>query len=298
MLTTGELDQRYERLTQFKMKMSAISAERRNYFDEAKRWAATRDDLNKQVKLIGAELNKYKGKRDALNEEVKKAKQAREGARDEVRKIREQAQHLIDDINKLKQKAPGGYRSAKETIDRLEWKIQTESMPTKEENQIIEQLKILESQLIVHNHVRVKVRDRKTKLLDMKAKIMAIRMRADDAHKKVVALADESEQYHNKLMELVNSIKSFKAEADDAHKKYVENIEKARQLQEDYIETGGKIQALRRELEGMQTMQTESRTKAQEAYRKKIEEAAEAKLRAGKKLSFEEFRAMMEKGGP
>ena len=192
-------------------------------------------------------------------------------------------------IESLRKQTSTTYPEAKETMQALDWKIQTTSMPTKEENKLISRIKKLEAELTVHKQIR----ELEAVATELKAEIGTLKIQADTIHSELSKLAEESEVYHRKMMEIVEAASKVKGEADSAHKSYVELKNLAADAHREYMERLDRIEQV--EYRTRTHEELERQKKVDEA-KKKREETASQKLRKGQKLSFEEFKLLVEQG--
>lgn len=291
MVAQDEVGERLQKLSSLKDRLFTLSSDRNRFLEEGRKHAAQRDQLNAEVKKLSAEIRECRTKRDQLNAEVKKMKLERDSIRDDIKKRREDFQKLQDKIKKLRQRVGGSYASIKRQIDDIDWKIQTEPMPTKEENKLVAEVKNLASLMPMHSHIR----DLEDKLFEMKAELGGKRMHAERIHKQLTALAEESEKYHQRLLELSKPFAAIKKEADQAHENYITLMQEAYKAKGEYVAHMARIYTLRKEIG---TIKVERKSKAEEAVRKRMEDAALEKMKTGKKMSFEEFKVLMERGSP
>ena len=98
---------------------------------------------------------------------------------------------------------------------------------------------------------------------------------------------------HKKLIEVAASASAVKAEADKAHAAFVEAFRGADNAHKEYIANLVKIRELRQQI--ATSGQLTKVRKAQEV-RERLEKSGGEKLEQGKRLSLEEFKALMEKG--
>jgi uncharacterized coiled-coil DUF342 family protein len=262
------------------------SRSRRNQLDEqAKVLAKTRDELNAQFQKLREQIQELKEKRDALNQQVRELKAKREGSRKTLLVKREEADSVKNRVLNLGKKASGSYLDLKRRMDDLEWRIQTNTLSPKEEARLIAQIKALESQTVFHE----KIRELKDRLIMIQAGIGAARLKANEAHENLSKFAEESEVYHEKMLEAVKQASEVKAKADEAHSEYAKVRRQADEAHLEYIKAKESRQRI--------VMEDQmNRFRKQQAVKEKIEVTAEEKLKRGGKLSFDEFRALVEKG--
>ena len=197
---------------------------------------------------------------------------------------------MKEKIRALDQKRPeGDLRQVEREIKDIDWKIQTSSLPLKEEQDLVNRVRQLESQLVVQKQIR-KVKDALFKLRAEKQKFGA---EAQTIHEKLSELAEQSQKYHEQMIEVLDKARELQTEADEAHKKYVETREQAQKLHQKCVELLEKIKSIQRELkETMNKKQAERQSELKE----ELEKRALEKMKRGEKLVWEEFQVLAEKG--
>jgi len=269
--------------------LKGLRGKRDDLNEEARKWAEKRDQLNEKFRGMTEEIQTLKKKRDDLNNEVKRLKGKRDEARSRIAERRKELDELKRKINSLRKQTSTSYPEAEETMQALDWKIQTTSMPAKEENKLISRIKKLEADITLHKQAR----DLEAKVMELRAEIGSLKIQADTIHSELSKLAEESEVYHKKMMEIVETASKVKGEADNAHKSYVDLKNRATDTHKEYMERLNRIQQI----------EYQTRAAEESARQKKIDEAkmkrdeiASQKLKKGQKLSFEEFRLLVEQG--
>jgi len=248
-----------------------------------------RNKLNEEFRKLAAEVKELRARRDELNSKVKELKSSRNVAREAAVSEREKLEKLSDRSRKISERVEGSPRKALEEFNRLEWKLQTTILTSKAEKEFIRRLKELEGQVLVAK----KVQEYRDKITGTKAAIGGRRLQAQSLHEQMTKVVDESEVIHNKLVEMAEAASRVRSEADQAHAEFVEACKGADNAHKEYITNLVKIRELRQRIS--ESGQYSKLRKAQEV-REKLEKSGSEKLEQGKRLSLEEFKALMEKG--
>jgi len=248
-----------------------------------------RNKLNEEFKRLIVDVKDLKARRDELNRKVKELKASRDVARDVASTEREKLEKLRTRSEKISERMEGNPRRAIEEFNRLEWKLQTTPLSPKAEKEMIKRLKELEAQVMVAK----KAEDLRYKIAGSRATIGGRRIQAQSLHDQMTKVVEESEVIHKKLVEVAASASSVKAEADKAHADFVEAFKGADNAHKEYVTNLVKIRELRQQI--AESGQFTKLRKAQEV-REKLEKSGAEKLEHGKRLSLEEFKALMEKG--
>ncbi|MHA1166464.1 MAG: coiled-coil protein [Candidatus Hodarchaeales archaeon] len=276
--------------------------------NEVREWRRKRETLNNQV----IELAK---KRNSLNIEVKEAiKIARENRdiRDKKNEIisaykaernslQEQISQFSEKLDKIEKKIselpPETLKRSydrnshrlKKQVQQLEWKIQTTSnLPLDEERALVARISELEDQLSQQEDVEDVFRDRKycsNKLRSLKNQLRAVTAKMGReiaesrvAHKKMIEMYKDANKYRKDADVFHNEIQEIKSDADKVHQQYVERIKQKRKLD-------AKMRAIR----ATKTAQIE------QLAAERVEKAKTA-IKDGKKISFDEFKTMIDQG--
>jgi uncharacterized coiled-coil DUF342 family protein len=236
-----------------------------------------------------SEVKILKSRRDELNRKVRELKSSRNVARDAAVTERERLEKLKTKSVQISERMDGSPRRALEEFNRLEWKMQTTTLTPKGEKELIKRLKELEAQVLVAK----KAEALRYKILGTKATIGGKRLQAQSLHEQMTKIVEESEVIHKKLIDVAASASTAKDEADKAHAAFVEALRGADDAHREYVMNLVKIRELRQEI--AQSGPLAKLRKGQEV-REKLERSGAEKLGQGKRLSLEEFKALMEKG--
>jgi uncharacterized coiled-coil DUF342 family protein len=199
----------------------------------------------------------------------------------------------LNKIAEVEKTVPMSGRATKKRFDELEWKLQTTSaLKVKDERQIIDQVKVLEKQLAIHKCIR----ELRQQSLDMKLEIESLRLQMKVLHSEVSKAAEASQKNHQRMLDVFKQMKELKADADKNHQTFIEVKTKANEAHSNYIEVVSQMKTLERKLGKLGgDMQFAQLKKALEFRETMGKEAAE-KLRRGNKLTFDEFKILLEQG--
>jgi phosphoserine phosphatase len=173
-------------------------------------------------------------------------------------------------------------------IEKLEWKIQTTSLSVNEEKLLIDQVRVLETQLSFHKQMQ----ELGNALFELQTEEKALETRANLHHEKLSELAEQSQSFHEKITEILSKVDVLRVEADAKHQKYVEFKQQAQTVHQEQTGLLRQIKSLREEL---RQMEEKKQAKRQRELRKDLMEKASEKLKQGEKLTWEEFKILAEK---
>jgi uncharacterized coiled-coil DUF342 family protein len=268
--------------------LQRLKQERDELNNQARTWVEKRNSLHQEIKTLQAEAKNLREKRDEINLQVQILKAAREKAKTQAKQKREEIAKLREKVRTLAPKKPKVRQADLEReIENLEWKIQTSSLPVKEEKALVDRVQDLETQGVVYKQMD-QLND---KLLQLQTETMALQNEAKLKHQQLTTLADQSQQLHTKLTEVFDKIKNLRQSADEAHQKYLEHRQKADETHQRVVELQQKTRTMKQEREQKEKQQYELRGLAlkEEAAKK-----AKEKMNRGEKLTWQEFQLLTE----
>lgn len=279
-----------KRIKTLDKELASLKEERNKLNLEAKKWAEKRNAIHEHIKELRTKAADLKEKRDTLNEKVQELKSIRDQTKTKRNEKHAQVFELKENLRSLtKRKPPQSLHNLQMEIERLDWKIQTTSLPVKEEEMLVNQVRQLEAQLSVHKQIE----KTKEKLMTLRTEEKALETEATTYHEKLSKLAEQSQKFHEEMLENLNKARSLKVEADSAHQKYVEIKQQAQNLHQKCVELSDQIKSFEKELH---EVEEKKQAKRQRELRKELEERALKKLKRGEKLTWEEFKILTEKG--
>jgi len=285
-----ELESLEERITELNRELATIKEKLDNLNLEARKWAEKRNAVHEQIKKLQKEASGLKEKRDAINEMVRKLKGLREKAREKRKERHAKILSLKKELGTLMKKRPlKNMHEIQKEIETLEWKIQTTPLALNEEKSLINQVRPLEAQLLIHKQIQKLKED----IFELQMEQEKLDAEAKFHHEKLSDLAEQSQKSHGTRLEVLKRISDSKIEADIAHHKYVWTKQQAEDLRKKYVKFLHQIEALKQEL---RQAEEKKRAERQIELRKALEERALEKLRRGEKLTLEEFKVLSEKG--
>jgi len=270
--------------------LDALKQERNKLNSEARMWAEKRNAIHEQIKALRAEAKLLKEKRDSKNQKVKELKVQREQAKSEQKEKRAQISKIKEKMQVFIEKKPSRPMvDIQKDINSLEWKIQTTSMSLKEENVLVDQIRILESQRAIHKQFQ----ELKNTLVELQTEEKALATKAKLHHETLAELAEQSQEFHKQMLELLTKAQNLKPEADAAHQKHVKFRQKANEVHQKFLELLKQINSLKLEIK---KKEEEQQAKKQQELREETVKKAHEKMKHGEKLTWEEFQLLAEQG--
>ena len=279
-----------QRIEELYRRLNVLKAERDDLNKKAQTWAERRNRIHEEIRKIRLLIRDLKQRRDSLNKEVKHLKAIRKvelERRDEIlREIRE----LRKERNRIAAGKPPRSQSYLENqIKRIEWKIQTEPLPLDAERKLIDQIKILEAQLEVYRRIG----SINNKIAELRKEADKLKAEAFNYRSRILEISAESQEFHAKMLKRIEEAKELKAKADEMHQRYAENKEKVKAINLEIKKTLGEIRSIR---ELLKSEEEKERRRRESDLQRQTEEKALEKLKRGEKLTFDEFKILLEKG--
>lgn len=282
--------EKIKKIEELSRKLSILREQKEKLGVEVRELAEKRNKLNMEFRGLQAEILKLKNARDEINARVKELKQQRSQIKTEIAEKITEFKNLKNEIEILvKKKPPKSFNELQKEIKSIEWRIQTTPLDLQKEKQLVEKVKQLESQLNIHR----KIEQLNQKKLELKTELKALEARAKLLHEKIVREAEKSQKIHEERLKKLEKARKLKTEADNLHQLFLQAKEKMKPFQEEMEKILEETRNLRRKI--LAEEETEKK-KSEESLLKEIEKRAKEKLRRGEKLTWEEFKAIAEKG--
>lgn len=257
---------------------------------EARESADRRDRLNGRVKDLRDEVMDLRAQRDDVNSKVRELKQRRNEMTARIHEILGEIRALQEESKSLAKKKPQISREVlQKEVDDIDWKIQTTPLTLKEDKELVQRVKQLETKLVIYR----KLEQLAAKTAHLRSEVRMRKSESELLHRQLTENAQKSQETHMKMVAKIEESKSLKKEADDMHKKFLNAKEIETPVREEAKTVLDQIRRLKGELrEKLQKEKEES----QGALREALEKRAKEKLRRGERLSWEEFQLVAEKG--
>jgi len=275
-----------QKMAELDQQLAQTKQERDQLNQEAKKWAEKRNEYHGQIKQLQSEVKSLKEKRDEINLQVQILKAAREKAKAQRQEKHEQIVKLREKMRPLAERKPTNrLQDLEKRIKDIDWKIQTSSLPLQEEKELVEQVKLLETQRIAHKQLL----NLKDKLIEVQTEAKAFGTQAKLKHDELSQLASQSQEFHNHLVETSGKIKTLRQSADQAHQKYLELRQKADKSHEKCVETQKQSKSLKEEMESREKRQYAEKG---QALKDQATAKAREKMKHGEKLTWDEFKLL------
>jgi uncharacterized coiled-coil DUF342 family protein len=253
------------------------------------RWAATRDALNEKGHHLRDDIRRLKAQRDLIHGQIQGLKVERDTLRLGLQDERQQYRAVADQLRSLPTPPHRSADEVRQRIEQLDWDIQTHSLTPDQEARLLTQIRALEQEGVIH-------RDRSRvhgKLMGLRQAMAAAEGRLAAVTEQIRALAAESQECHLQMLATMEIFRGVKAEADHAHHQFLDGLTEAKALR---AADGACLQQRRDLTAQLRHLEAARRQQLVAAEAEAQRKTAAEKLKDRKKLSFEEFKALLDKG--
>ncbi|RJS84659.1 hypothetical protein CW706_03480 [Candidatus Bathyarchaeota archaeon] len=283
---SGDLEQRIRELYD---RIDRLKAERDETKRNAWRWAEKRNGIREEIRRIRLKVRDLKRKRNMINDEVKQLKILMKADRKRRREIIEKIRRLREERKRVSINKPRRSRSHLDReIEKIEWKIQTEPLPLNVEKELISRVKVLESQLEVYRRIE----KLNAKIAEIRGKMYEIGRRISNYRSRISKKAAESQEFHLKMLKEIERIKELEEEAKENHQRYLEYKEKTKALSLEIKKLLDEAKTIREKIEETEKKERERKEKI---LQRQLVENALKKIKRGEKITFDEFKILLEK---
>ena len=289
MTNINDIDSLLKKMDVLDVQATSLRNQREALNNELRKWLGRRDSLNLMRRKIWKEISLYKDKRDEINQAVKKLKKDQVNVISQINAGNKQYVDLTKRLNVLLSKTVQNGDDVNRQIKDLDWEIQTNPLTPVEEAEIIDQIRRLEKQLLIHREA-LNLKNKKSELF---SEIEDLKIRRNAIHNEKADYVNKSREYHNKMLERIKEANRLKVEADLAHKKFVEFREAANDIHNKYLEVTTQIKSISLKIREIE--ESTHRKNLDKMIQVRSKEAYE-KLKERKKLTLDEYKILRRKG--
>lgn len=269
--------------------------ERERLNEEVQKLAAERNELNEKVRTLLTTARDEKDLRDQKNQIILQMKEERIKTQkeiEELKKLHEEKKVAVAKLPEDSNPRRINVRAVRGELKKLEWRLQTERLSREEEKAIVDQIANLEE-----DYEARRIRDQLQKDFRQAEKQLEIKegqLRSTSYHLR--KKSRESRAHHRAMIQAFKQADSNRKEADKIHRDFVTKKELADQIHKEYIVKMREVRTLHSQLlKERQAVKKEAIEKTKAKEEAQVEDALK-KFKSGKKLSFEEFRSLIDRG--
>ena len=276
------------KIEEIRNRLASIRIQITDAEQEARHWKEKRDGAHEQTRNLRSQIESDRENRDSLHSQVSALKIQRNETRDTVREKIERIQSLRQKLTKLQENAPRiDVENLRREIKALEWKIQTSSLTLNEEAPLVNKVNALELQLEAQNEIDAT----RTEITEIQKEIDEANQEASILHGKISDLAEQSQGFHKKMTESLQQLNNIRDEADSYHQEFIQRVNDLEIARKDRIKAKAQLRTLNSELHSRETAEREAK---ESTTKEAIKKEAQKKLKKGKKLTFEEFKLVLD----
>ncbi|MFX0171517.1 MAG: coiled-coil protein [Candidatus Hodarchaeota archaeon] len=299
-MSDKDLDSQLLRISNIEATARDIKQQREEFNRKVTSIANKRNLLNEQVKELIKTAKEERDKRDSCNEAILKIKESKALLLKEIDGFNEQAKRFDTQLNGMQEKNPQvkkrpehSANKIRRDIQDLEWKIQTTSnLSISEEREIVERIARLELKFRDVRESDVLARDLKTIL----NRINMLKGKLRSLDNELQSQARESRFHHKTMIQAFKNADILRKQADELHAQFLDAKKQANLIHNEYLGYIREINRIRQEVnKNKQKSKAVQDAQRREKLKEKTEDARK-KFEEGRKLSFEEFRTLIDKG--
>ena len=253
-----------------------------------------RNQKNEEVKELIKQANESKELRDEFNSkisELKAQKQVIDAQLKETEKVHEETESKLEPVEIPKNMNSQLKRYQRELKD-LEWKLQTQSLNIEDERRLVDRIADLDekieglSEFKNLSHDRVKAYQNLRRLRNHMYKTI----------REMNGYVKESRTYHKAMVELFSRANIIRKEADSIHADIQKVKTQADLIHSEFVEKLKLKRSLSNKIKRYaQRIQEDQKTRETKALKEKSTNVLQ-KTKDGKKISFDDFKSLIDLG--
>ncbi len=251
--------------------------------DEKEKWFKRKEELKKNIANFINEAKRIREEKIKFNEQVKELKEKRDKqnsiTKEKINKINE----LKNGINfKEKRKSAD---AIKEEIARIEEKIETEALKFSEEKKLMKRNVKLRQEYEKARNVGSAFGE----LKKIEDEIRGSRKIAEELHKKVQELVEESKRKHGVYLEISRKIREINNEQENSFDNFLKFKEEFNRISNGIDNKLGELKNIKDRIDNFKAMDKEKRDEMKKKILVKKADDVEEKLKKGEKLTTEDL---------
>ncbi len=255
--------------------------------EQKEKWFSKKEECGSRIRASIKAIKESKQKRDELTKKVKEDKQERDKLNQEIKdKISK-----LKELNKEKELILGKYNikgnpsMIKESIEKLEFSIETEGMSFENEKKVMKKIKELKKRF---GESKV-VTDILDKLKEMSNDIDKFKRKSNEFHLKIQNRAKESQELHESIITSSKEIDKIKEEEEQAFEKFIEFKKKFTEANDLLKGKLTKMNSLMKSLASLKLKKGEEKKLEEDLFLKNKEAEVEEKIKKREKLTTEDL---------
>lgn len=274
-------------LSKHKVEVSKLRSTLNELDKEKESWFKKKEQFSAKIKDAIKTIRDNKASRDSMTQEVKGLKTKR----DEINKVITSKLKELNSLKKEKIKLAKSLEireppsKIKDSIEKLEFKIETDPMSFDKEQALMKRIKHLkkryeDANLIVESEKKIE---------NASDGIKKMREEANATHKLVQEKAKQSQALHEDILKISQEIDKLKPAEEEAFKKFSELKQKFNEVNSQLKEKLKVLNEVKEKLDEIELEFREKKRMEQESLLRSKEEEVNQKIKRGEKLTTEDL---------
>jgi uncharacterized coiled-coil DUF342 family protein len=276
-----------EQLNNFKIEVSKLKNSLNELDREKELWFRKKDEFSAKIRASIQKIKDSKSKRDSLTQEVKGLKPKRDGINKEIA----EKSKILDDLKKEKSNIIASLHikespsKIKQQIEKLEFKIETDTVSFEKEKELMKRIKELKKQY-----------NNSSGVIELNKKINAafdnlkkMRKDANELHRAIQEQARQSQALHEEILKNSAEIDRMKSDEEDAFKKFSEFKKQFTGANSQLKEKLKEMNYIKSHLDKIHFDKKERRRQQEESFLRSKEDAVNEKIKKRQKLTTEDL---------
>lgn len=276
-----------EELNRHRIEVSKLRNALNDLDKEKESWFEKKEGFSKKIRDLIQIIKDSKAKRDSLTKEVKELKPKRDsinkGINEKLKEFGKLKKEKLDIEKSLDIKESPS--RIKQSIEKLEFKIETEPMAFDKEQSIMRKIKDLKK---LYGDLKV-IEESNKNLKDASDAIRQMKKEANDAHKLIQEKARQSQILHEDILKISAEIDKMKVDEEDAFRKFSEFKKRFHEVNSQLKEKLKSMNDVKSRLDRIHSDRREKRRQEEESFLKSKEEEVNQKIKRGEKLTTEDL---------
>lgn len=286
----AEVEKLLQQLKSTKDDVATIKKKLAKIGKEKEQWFAKKKEISDQIRDKISSVKESKSERNTFTEEAKKAKDERDKLNkqitDGIKEIKDMKKAYKDAATKSGIK--GNPAELKKSVEKLEYRLQTEPMKFDREQKIMKEIKAFKKQLAEFKDVQSE-----WEAVSVKSKeIDQLKKKANEYHRVVQNSAKSSQVQHETLLTDSKEIDDLKKAEEDAYNKFFECKTQFKEVNTDLKGKLKELQSVKESLEENNVAVKEEEKKNDMKSLKAKAAEVEEKISKKKKLTTEDLLIM------
>lgn len=276
-----------EQLNKCRVEVSTLRGRLDELDKEKESWFRKKGEFSSTIRASIQKIKESKTRRDSLTNEVKELKPKRDVLNRELALKFSEFEKLKKE--KISSSKTSGIKSSpssiKQHIEKLEFKIETDTVSFEKEKELMKKIKELKK---AYDSAADSLAMGK-KARDASEAIRKLRKESNDVHKLIQEKAGQSQVLHEEIIKLSKEIDKMKVGEEEAFRKFSELKKQFAEANNEFKEKLKGMDSIKSQLDRIHLDRKERKRQQEDSFLKSKEDAVNEKLRKGQKLTTEDL---------